>query len=216
MNCDVCEWLHRHSKVESVIILSGEEGQASSRPSVTSVGWWPNSEITHWAASCGGSGARSRLQLHLNWSGCLLDSSRLPPVEVFPGASAWDATQNTLVFINPIWPGNDPGPLEELKDADEEKDVWACCSQNLHRREQQKTDGWRILWTQSQILVQLSSGSSPHHHSRLHPSLRNQLLILWSELLTFMWNDPKTPETRTQSCCWMWSPDVVLSSVGSL
>lgn len=49
MNCDVCEWLHRHSKVESVIILSGEEGQASSRPSVTSVGWWPNSEITHWA-----------------------------------------------------------------------------------------------------------------------------------------------------------------------
>lgn len=167
-------------------------------------------------ASCGGSGARSRLQLHLNWSGCLLDSSRLPPVEAFPGASAWDATQNTLVFINPIWPGNDPGPLEELKDADEEKDVWACCSQNLHRREQQKTDGWRILWTQSQILVQLSSGSSPHHHSRLHPSLRNQLLILWSELLTFMWNDPKTPETRTQSCCWMWSPDVVLSSVGSL
>lgn len=98
MNCDVCEWLHRHSKVESVIILSGEEGQASSRPSVTSVGWWPNSEITHWAASCGGSGARSRLQLHLNWSGCLLDSSRLPPVEAFPGASAWDATQNTLVF----------------------------------------------------------------------------------------------------------------------
>lgn len=62
-------------------------------------------------------------------------------MEAFPGASAWDATQNTLVFINPIWPGNDPGPLEELKDADEEKDVWACCSQNLHRREQQKTDG---------------------------------------------------------------------------
>lgn len=119
-------------------------------------------------------------------------------------------------FINPIWPRNDPGPLEELKDADEEKDVWACCSQNLHRREQQKTDGWRILWTQSQILVQMSSGLSPHHHSRLHPSHRNQLLILWSELLTFMWNDPKTPETRTQSCCWMWSPDVVLSSVGSL